>query len=297
MSARSMTGFARVRRSLPEGELILSLKSVNHRGLDMHFHLPVEFDPFENSIRAAIKKQVARGHMQIHLAFNRTTVAGNSNLNRPMLEAWLNAFHEAARQHNLPDNPDLNSAFRIPGMFQGENSAELDPAMEKALVELAEEAVKLLDKFREREGAAIAAEMLERCQSIIDLVARMEKIRSKATQVFQKRLKERLADLLRGASMEPQRLAQEAALLADRSDISEELVRLRTHAMQLDKLLNSAGEIGKRVDFLLQEMNREANTILSKTGGLGDLGLTITDLALAAKSEIDKVREQSLNLE
>src|SRR5438270_11507222 len=155
MSARSMTGFARVRRSLPEGELILSLKSVNHRGLDMHFHLPVEFDPFENSIRAAIKKQVARGHMQIHLAFNRTTVAGNSNLNRPTLEAWLNAFHEAARQHNLPDNPDLNSAFRIPGMFQGENSAELDPAMEKALVELAEEAVKLLDKFREREGAAI----------------------------------------------------------------------------------------------------------------------------------------------
>jgi uncharacterized protein (TIGR00255 family) len=125
----------------------------------------------------------------------------------------------------------------------------------------------------------------------------MEKIRSKATPAFQKRLKERLADLLRGAVMEPQRLAQEAALLADRSDISEELVRLRTHAAQLDKLLNSAGEIGKRLDFLLQEMNREANTVLSKTGGLGDLGLTITDLALSAKSEIDKIREQSLNLE
>ena len=297
MNARSMTGFARVRRSLPEGELVLSLKSVNHRGLDMHFHLPVEFDPFENSIRAAIKKQVARGHMQVHLTFNRTSAAGNSNLNRPLLDAWLNAFHEAARQNNLPDNPDLNAALRIPGMFQGENSTELDPAMEKTLVELTDEAVKVLDKFREREGSAIAAEMLERCQSIIDLVARMEKIRSKATLVFQKRLKERLADLLRGASMEPQRLAQEAAFLADRSDISEELVRLRTHAAQLHKLLNSAGEIGKRVDFLLQEMNREANTILSKTGGLGDLGLTITDLALAAKSEIDKVREQSLNLE
>jgi len=125
----------------------------------------------------------------------------------------------------------------------------------------------------------------------------MEKIRSKATQAFQKRLKERLADLLRGAVMEPQRLAQEAALLADRSDISEELVRLRTHAAQLEKLLTSIGEIGKRLDFLLQEMNRESNTILSKTGGLGELGLTITDLALAAKSEIDKIREQSLNLE
>jgi uncharacterized protein (TIGR00255 family) len=297
MSARSMTGFARVRRSVPEGELILSVKSVNHRGLDMHFHLPVEFDPFENSIRATIKKQVARGHMQVHLTFTRTSAAGDSNLNRPLLEAWLSAFHEAARQHHLADNPDLNAAFRIPGMFQGETSPELDPAMEKTLIEVSEEAMKLLDKFREREGAAIAAEMLERCQTIIDLVARMEKIRSKATLAFQKRLKERLADLLRGAAMEPQRLAQEAALLADRSDISEELVRLRTHATQLDKLLHSAGEIGKRLDFLLQEMNREANTILSKTGGLGDLGLTITDLALSAKAEIDKIREQSLNLE
>jgi uncharacterized protein (TIGR00255 family) len=297
MSARSMTGFARVRRSLPEGELILSVKSVNHRGLDMHFHLPEEFDPFENSIRAVIKKQVARGHMQIHLTFNRTSTSGDSGLNRAMLQAWLSAFHDAARENNLPDIPDLNSAFRIPGMFQGENTAELDAAMEKNLVELTEEAVKVLDKFREREGTAIAAEMLERCHSIVDLVARMEKIRSKATQAFQKRLKERLADLLRGASMEPQRLAQEAALLADRSDISEELVRLRTHAAQLEKLLTSSGEIGKRLDFLLQEMNRESNTILSKTGGLGDLGLTITDLALAAKSEIDKIREQSLNLE
>jgi uncharacterized protein (TIGR00255 family) len=103
--------------------------------------------------------------------------------------------------------------------------------------------------------------------------------------------------LLRGAGIEPQRLAQEAALLAERSDISEELIRLKTHAAQLEKLLDASGEVGKRLDFLLQEMNREANTILSKTGGLGDLGLTITDLALAAKAEIDKLREQSLNLE
>jgi uncharacterized protein (TIGR00255 family) len=128
-------------------------------------------------------------------------------------------------------------------------------------------------------------------------VTRMEKIRSKATAAFQKRLKERLSDLLRGAGIEPQRLAQEAALLADRSDISEELIRLKTHAGQLEELLDNGGETGKKLDFLLQEMNREANTVLSKTGGLGELGLTITDLALAAKAEIDKIREQSLNIE
>ena len=125
----------------------------------------------------------------------------------------------------------------------------------------------------------------------------MEKIRSRATAAFQKRLKERLRELLRGAAIEPQRLAQEAALLADRSDVSEELIRLKTHAGQVDALLQADGEVGKKLDFLLQEMNREANTILSKTGGLGELGLTITELALASKSEIDKIREQSLNLE
>jgi uncharacterized protein (TIGR00255 family) len=139
--------------------------------------------------------------------------------------------------------------------------------------------------------------MRERSASVCDLVTQMEKIRSRATAAFQKRLNERLRELLRGAGIEPQRLAQEAALLAERSDISEELIRLKTHAAQLEKLLDASGEVGKRLDFLLQEMNREANTILSKTGGLGDLGLTITDLALAAKAEIDKLREQSLNLE
>ena len=292
-----MTGFARVRRTVPAGELVLSIKSVNHRALDVHFHLPVEFDPFENAIRSVIKRHIVRGHLQIHLNFNRAGVANDTSLNRPLLEAWLAAFHQAAKHYQLPDNPDLNSAFRIPGMIQTDGSGELDAALEKSLVELTEEAVQSLDKFREREGGAISAEMLGRAGSIMDLAARMEKIRSQATPAFQKRLNERLADLLEGARLEPQRLAQEAALLADRSDISEELVRLRTHAAQLERLLNAPGEVGKRLDFLLQEMNREANTILSKTGGLGDLGLTITDLALEAKSEIDKIREQSLNLE
>jgi uncharacterized protein (TIGR00255 family) len=125
----------------------------------------------------------------------------------------------------------------------------------------------------------------------------MEEIREGAIPAFLKRLRDKLADLLHSAGIDPQRLAQEAALLADRSDIAEELVRLRTHAEQLQSMLKSGGEVGKRLDFLLQEMNRESNTILSKTGGLGDLGLTITELALSAKSEIDKIREQSLNLE
>ena len=292
-----MTGFARVRKSVPGGEILLSVKSVNHRGLDMHFHMPPELDAFEPPMRAAVKSRVNRGHLQIHVVFNRAPGNSGSYLNRPLLDAWIGAFREAAGTLGMALDPDLNAALRIPGMFRGECEEEPDAALEDPLVKATSEALDILDRFRDREGAAIAGEMRQRCEIICGLVAQMEKIRAKATTVFQKRLQERLKELLRGVAIEPQRLAQEAAVLADRSDISEEVVRLKTHAAQLEKLLNTTGEVGKRIDFLLQEMNRETNTILSKTGGLGELGLTITDLGLAAKSEIDKIREQSLNLE
>jgi uncharacterized protein (TIGR00255 family) len=292
-----MTGFARVRETLPEGEIVLSVKSVNHRALDLHFHLPPELDPFEQALRKASKDRVVRGHLQIHVTFAPSVEAGGAALNKPLLAAYLAAFEQAVDEFALTGRPDLNAALRIPGMIRADAAPELRPEMEKALVSLMEKALDILNKFREREGAVIAGEMRERCGAICDQVSRMEKIRSRATAAFQKRLKERLSELLRGAGLEPQRLAQEAAVLADRSDVSEELVRLKTHAGQVDALLQSDGEAGKKLDFLLQEMNREANTILSKTGGLGELGLTITELALAAKSEIDKIREQSLNLE
>ena len=292
-----MTGFARVRKEIPQGELVLSLKSVNHRGLDLHFHLPNELDALENDIRAVVKSGVARGHVQIHAALTRTVVGDAAPLNRAMLHAYMAAFREGAQLYAIQAQPDLNSALRIPGMISAGDEEELGETVTKALLEATAEAVVLLNVGREREGAATALEMRQRCQSICGLVSRMEEIRSGAVAVFQKRLREKLADLLRGAGIEPQRLAQEAAILADRSDIAEELMRLRTHAAQLESMLAGEGEIGKRLDFLLQEMNREANTVLSKTGGLGDLGLTITDLALSAKSEIDKIREQSLNLE
>jgi uncharacterized protein (TIGR00255 family) len=292
-----MTGFARVRKEFPQGELVLSLKSVNHRGLDLHFHLPNELDALENDVRAVIKNGVARGHVQIHVGLTRNVVGDAAPLNRAMFHAYMGAFREAAQLYALEAQPDLNSALRIPGMLSTGDEEELGEAVTKALLEAAAEAVASLNRGREREGAATAQEMRQRCQNVRGLVSRMDEIRAGAVGAFQKRLREKLADLLRGAGIEPQRLAQEAAILADRSDIAEELMRLRTHADQLETMLNGEGEIGKRLDFLLQEMNRESNTVLSKTGGLGDLGLTITDLALSAKSEIDKIREQSLNLE
>ncbi len=298
MSVRSMTGFARVRKSTPEGEIVFSLKSVNHRGLDLHFHLPPELDALENDVRAVIKTGLVRGHVQIHVAITRAEAAGKAPVNWALLDAYVAAFREACDRYQIAGTPDLNAALRVQGVLSpnGEDH-EIGEEVSKAVLEAAVEAVASLNHFREREGVATAQEMRQRCGNIGVLVTRMEGIRAGAVPAFHKRLRDKLADLLHGAGIDPQRLAQEAALLADRSDIAEELVRLRTHAAQLDAILAGEGEVGKRLDFLLQEMNRESNTVLSKTGGLGDLGLTITELALAAKSEIDKIREQSLNLE
>jgi uncharacterized protein (TIGR00255 family) len=300
MTVRSMTGFARVRRTVELGELTLSLKSVNHRGLDLHFHMPPEMDSLEAAVRGVVKTGVVRGHLQIHLSFARTAAAGEAPLNRALLDVYMRAFREAAETYQVSGQPDLNSALRIPGMLSAATagaSGELPEEVIQAVLELTAEAVMALNAFREREGDATMRELRQRCENIRGLVERIEQIREGAIPAFQKRLRDKLTDLLHGAGIDPQRLAQEAALLADRSDIDEELVRLQTHATQLEAILKSGGEVGKRLDFLLQEMNRESNTILSKTGGLGDIGLTITELALAAKSEIDKIREQSLNLE
>lgn len=296
MSVKSMTGFARVRRELPEGELVVSLKTVNHRGLDLHFHMPGLLDAFEPAIRTLLKSRISRGHVQVQVSFAGNRI-GRATLNHELLAGWLAAFREAAERHHLTSEPDLNEAMRMPGILLNEGSRELEDAFLEPLQAAVLAAIEELDHFRLREGRAIAKEIGERSANIAELACKMEKIRSKATPAFQKRLKERLGELLKGAGIEPQRLAQEAAIMTERSDVSEELLRLKTHAAQVDVLLTNGGEAGKKLDFLLQEMNREANTVLSKTGGLGELGLTITDLALAAKAEIDKIREQSLNIE
>ena len=296
---RSMTGFARARRTLGDGELVVSVKTLNHRSLDVHVHAPSAADPFENAMRALIKSRLARGHVEVRISLPPAASNGNAaKLNRTLLEEYLSAFNQAAAEHGLDTKPDLNAALRIPGMFgESAQGSELPEGTEAALLDALGAALDELNQFRAREGAEIAHEMSGHNSRIGVLAEEMDKIRAGAQEVFQNRLAERLKDLLKGVQIDPQRLAQEAAILADRSDIGEELARLKIHAGQLAGLLTAGGESGKKIDFLLQEMNRETNTILSKTSGAGEIGLKITELALAAKAAIEKIREQSLNLE
>jgi uncharacterized protein (TIGR00255 family) len=253
----------------------------------------------EPAIRAAIRKRISRGHVQVQVFFKRNEGAdGASAINEALLRIWLDSFRDLAERFGIDSKPDLNQALRLPGMIESRSMAPAaDSTVESEALAAAAEAIEDLDRFRLREGIAIETELRMRSASIREIVSGMEDIRGRALPHFQQRLRDRLGELLAGAQIDPARLAQEAALLAERSDISEELVRLRTHADEADALLSAAGETGKKLDFLLQEMNRETNTILSKTGGLGEQGLTLTSLGLAAKAEIDRIREQSLNIE
>ncbi len=291
-----MTGFARVRRLDVDREAVATLKSVNHRGLDIHFRMAPELDPFENVLRTAVKRHVIRGHIQVGVRYSCTRGASPAAINQPLLESYLEEFHRASAIHGLRGDPDLNLAMQLPGMFQPADS-EPDPDLEAFLVATIEEALEKLNQFRTREGVEIAADMRQRNRLVLQHARKIEELRLRAAPEFQKRLEERMNELLGGVALDPQRLAQEVAYLAERTDISEELTRLKVHAVQLEDLLAGGGEVGKKLDFLLQEMQRETNTILSKSTGLGVVGLEISDLALGVKAEIEKIREQGLNLE
>lgn len=297
MAIRSMTGYARLRRSSPDGEVVLSIKAVNHRGLDIHFHLPPDFDPYEHAIRNVIRRLVSRGHLEVRASYKRNANDTEAQLNMSMLDAYVAAWRTAAERHRLTAEPDLGAALRLPGMLGSGADRDPEAAMEQFLCQLTEDTVKDLNIFREREGHDTLAVLLERNAHIRAAVAVVREIRTRAVPAFLARMRERLAEILNGAQLDPQRLAQEAAVLADRSDIGEEIARLEIHTAQLEKLLAAGGEVGKKLDFLLQEMNRETNTMLSKTNGIGEQGLSITETALGIKADIEKIREQSLNLE
>lgn len=298
MSVRSMTGFARVRDTIHGVDVVLSVKTVNHRGLDIHFYTGAELDPFENAMRAAVKRGLTRGHIDVRAQLSRGGAGGGvlaPDFDR--LDAYVEAFREACVRYALRCELDMNSAFRVAGILNDSAAIDLGEDFEAPLVALLVQALDVLRTFREREGREIAELTKQRANSVVRNADEIEELRTTAMPAYQARLRERLSDLLAGSALDPQRIVQEAALLADRSDIHEEIERLRIHARQVVGLLGEGGEVGKKLDFLLQEMNRETNTILSKTSGLGEAGLRITELAVAAKSDIEKMREQSLNLE
>jgi uncharacterized protein (TIGR00255 family) len=299
-----MTGFAQVkgqvidpRTDVPGKHQLgftLSLKSVNHRFLDVHFRMPSDSDSLEMKLRRLLKEKIARGHVELTLNLDRG--GGESfSLNRQIVGGYIQAFRTAAAEFSLAAEPDLNAVLRIPGALDNA-SLPADGALEASVLNKVEELLDRLNQMREEEGRGIDRELRQRMAHVAEAASGVEKHRQAVLQTYVTKLKTRMHELI-GSQVDPERLLQEAALLVDRSDISEELVRLDTHVKHFLGLLEQGGEVGKKLDFLLQEMNREANTLLSKTSGLAGEALNITEMGLAIKTELEKAREQVQNIE
>jgi uncharacterized protein (TIGR00255 family) len=295
MPIRSMTGFAQIKGQVnAQVGFTLSLKSVNHRFLDLHFRMPAESDDLEMKLRRRLKEKLARGHVELTLNIERAANPGFF-LNRGMVGGYIQSFREAAAEFGVSADPDLNAILRIPGALESP-ALPADSGVEGAVLARLEEALARLDQMREEEGRGTERELRQRMGHVQQATEAVSRHRQPMLQSYAERLKTRLQELI-GSQIEPERILQEAALLVDRSDVQEELVRLETHVKHLLRLLDQGGEVGKKLDFLLQEMNREANTLLSKTSGLAGEALKITELGLSMKADIEKAREQVQNLE
>ena len=311
----SMTGYATAQSATEDGiAFTLTLKSVNHRFLDLNLRLPGDCDALEVVLRRLIKERLKRGHLDVTLHVERRLreTAQTIQLNRELLAAHVHAFHEAAKLHHFNVEPDLNELLKMPGVLSASDAAAAPdpsrgPALEAAVMAIAPSLIDQLNQVRGVEGAALAGELKASMLRLRGLAEEAAALRTGAREAHFERLRTRIGELLK-ADAEPAgqaagpaqdyRMLAEAALLVERSDIEEELVRLRAHIESFVEMIDAGGELGKRLDFLLQELNREANTMLSKTtGGDPGIGLRLTTIGLEMKTEIERAREQVQNLE
>ena len=290
-----MTGFGRGSETTEGFNISVDLKTVNNRFLDVHLRANADLAGVEALIRRRIGERLARGRVDAQINIERTG-AVLYELNRPLISGYILAIREMQQEFSLTGEPDVNVLARLPGAMQAARdglSDEMLTCVEGALSGALDE----LEEMRQREGAALAAEMRARLDEIEHHVPIIEAVAGGQVDAYRGRLQRRISELLARDGLEvveldQGRLAQEVAYLADRSDITEEITRLRSHLTQFRDGVAGAGEIGKRLDFLLQELNREANTILSKS-----TDVAIKESALAMKAAVEKLREQVQNVE
>jgi uncharacterized protein (TIGR00255 family) len=250
-----MTGFATV----SEAGFTLTAKGVNHRFLDLQVRVPMGADSLEAGLRSVVRANVKRGHVELTLDVERS-VGGSLVVRRndELLGALVKAYREAAELHGVTGEPDLNGLLRVPGVMTSEmGTRSVDvTGLEAEVYAAGEVLMGLYNDARAAEGASLASGMHVSMERLLELTAEMAGLRAGVAEAHMSRLRARLAELLEGVTVSEDRLLTEAAMLVDRSDVEEEIVRMGTHARQFRAILDEGGEVGKRLDFLLQEMNR-----------------------------------------
>jgi uncharacterized protein (TIGR00255 family) len=292
---KSMTGFGRGTAQGDGFNVAVDLKTVNNRFIDIHLRSSTDLSSFEALVRRRIGDRLSRGRVDVNISVERAGEVGYE-LNRPLIAGFIQAMREMQQEFGLAGEPDINVLARLPGAMQTARSGVSDETLKGVELALAQ-ALDELEAMREREGEALAAEMSSRLDEIERHLPIIDSLSGEQVDNYRARVNKRISDLLARDGLEiveldQGRLAQEVAHMADRSDITEETARLRSHVAQFRAALDETGDTGKRLDFLLQEFNREANTVLSKS-----TDLAIKESALAIKAAVEKLREQVQNVE
>ena len=291
---KSMTGYGKAMVAGDDFSVSVDLKTVNNRFLDIHLRVGSELASLEPQIKKRITSRLSRGRVDVTVSMERVAQIAYE-INRPLIAGYVSALKQLQQDFNIGGELDINAIARIPGAVQPARNG-IDDRITTALEQALDQALDELEKMREQEGDALKKELRERVQKIETLVPIIESSAAGLADAYRLRLQKRIGELLnRGGQVieiDPVRLAQEVAYLADRSDVSEEMVRLRSHLAQFQEALDASGDAGKMLDFLLQELNREANTTLSKS-----TDLAIKEAGLAIKAEVEKLREQVQNVE
>jgi len=291
---KSMTGYGKAMVAGDDFSVSVDLKTVNNRFLDIHLRVGSELASLESSIKKRITSRLSRGRVDVTVSMERVAQIAYE-INRPLIAGYVSALKQLQQDFDIGGELDINAIARIPGAIQPARNG-IDDRITGALERALDQALDELEKMREQEGETLKQELRERCQKIEALVPVIENSAAGLADAYRLRLQKRIGELLnRGGQVieiDPVRLAQEVAYLADRSDVSEEMVRLRSHLTQFQEALDASGDAGKMLDFLLQELNREANTTLSKS-----TDLAIKEAGLAIKAEVEKLREQVQNVE
>lgn len=291
---RSMTGFGRGTATGDSFSVTVDLKTVNNRFLDVSIKLSSDMQALETIIKRTISDRLSRGRVDVNLQYDRTAEI-SYDLNRPMISGFLSAMKEMQEEFGLAGEPDLNVVARLPNVVQPRKD-EIGPDFTAGVEQALAAALESLEKMRGKEGGMLKDELSGRLDEI---ERRLQPIIAESGSIgeeYQQRLTKRITDMLAKSDtqidLDQARMAQEIAFIADRSDISEEIARLTTHIEHFRQIMEEEKEVGKRLDFLTQELNREANTITSKTNNM-----TVKENALQIKSEIEKIREQVQNVE
>lgn len=290
---RSMTGYGSAKGTVDGLEFTVELKSVNNRFLDTSVRLPRSFLFAEDMIKSGIQKHITRGKVDVFVTMDNTGSGEMQvKINENLAKGYIEAVRSLAEQYGLPNDLTALSVSRFPDVLSVEKR-ELDAAaISEGLSAILENALQDFDRMRLREGEKLRDDVLSRLKTIDKLVALIEKNAPQTVEEYRRRLELKMAEVLGTAGIDENRILSEAAIFADRVAVDEETVRLRSHMAQLDGMICGESPIGRKIDFLVQEFNREANTIGSKCQNM-----QISYVVVELKSEIEKIREQIQNIE